>query len=145
MRNLTLTESVKTDHPYLVVGDAGAVIQLSDEAAAYAVQQGWGTTEGTLQPYEEIVPPPQPVGTLQKMNFEQNVAPELPDEPVRHVKEQAPERDPAPDEPVLKKPDGRTSQKGWAAWAVANDPDLTTERAEGMSKQDLMSQYGGRW
>ena len=131
--------------PYRICGDANTVIQLSDEAAAFAVQQGYGTIEGTLQSYNEMVPPPEPVGTLQKMNF----APELPDEPARPdlVEDDSPIQRALDDvpEPVMKKPDGRSNQKTWAAWAVQVDADMTLERAEGMSKQELMAEYGQRW
>lgn len=157
MRNFMLTQAMNLYEPYRICGDANTIIELSDEAAAFARQQGYGTLYGdaALPSYEEIVPPPEPVGTLQKMNFE-NVSPPLPDDPVVHEPSSHPDAEdspiqraldnvPEPEPATLKKPDGRNTQKVWAAWAVANDPDLTIERAEGMSKQDLMSQYGGRW
>ena len=151
MYEVQLITAVNLFEPYRICGDIGDKLFLTEEAAAFAVQQKLAMECGEvpgLPQYEEIVPPPEPVGTLQKMNF----APEHPDEPVRPdlIEDDSPVQRALDgvEEPVpltLKKPDGRTSQKGWAAYAVAMDPDLTTERAEGMSKQELMSQYGGRW
>lgn len=43
-----------------------------------------------------------------------------------------------------KRPYGNSSKQAWIDWAVYQDPELTGEVAQGMSKVYLMSTYGER-
>jgi hypothetical protein len=147
MRRVKFTTAVKMDRPY-IVADKGSELTLDDATADFAVHNKLG----------EYVGPPQEVGPT-RAELEAQEAARLyktatgqdwndpghePDgQPVPEVAG-VPE---APVEP--KRPYGNAPKSAWADYAVKMSgikgcPAITIERAEEMSKADLMSRYGAR-
>lgn len=129
MRAVRIIQAVALFSPYVIVGDLGALLCLPDAAGEFAVTQGYAVDTDPAN-----LPPPAPVqgpdtaGTLSKLGEESSQAePEEPEEA----------------EPP-KKPYGNAPKSAWAAYAAAVDPEMTVERAEGLTKADLMSRYGER-
>jgi hypothetical protein len=131
-----LVQAVKHDSP-LVVGDIGATLLLEDEAAEFAVTQGFGI----------YLPGSIPIVALEPL---------IPDKPKvidprdllgpEGQKEADEARDADSPEPPAKpkRPYGNAPKSAWVEYVVAIEPDMTFERADGMSKSDLMSGWGQR-
>jgi hypothetical protein len=157
MRRVKLTSAVKTDSPY-VCGDANDILLLDDYAAFFVVRQGLGEYYGPA-------PAPGPsraeleaeeaqiaAGTLQAIPISKSQeAIELPEkrtvvDPADLVspEDRAEAEAEAAAESVPKRPYGNAPKSAWIRYACEVDPDMTPERAEGMTKADLMSRYGER-
>lgn len=119
---------MKTDFPFQIVGDANQVLHLTDPAAVFVVQLGNGVYEGD---------PPAPGPSRAELErqeqerlSEANTLSQVGEEP--------------PAEEAPKMPYGNAPKSAWIRYACAVDSELTQERAEGMTKADLMSRYGER-
>jgi hypothetical protein len=117
---------MKTDE---VTGGIGAILHLPDLTAHGVVILGNGVL---LDDGGRDVQPPAPAGsapgTLTHVG-EETSQPE-PEE----------EKDESSEPP--KRPYGNAPKSAWVEYAVAADSKMTKERAEGMTKVDLMSRYG---
>lgn len=130
MRLVELTCAMKTSDPFVVVGDKGDRLRLTHGAAQFVVNGGNGVyadggekpgpTRAELEALE--AKEAEVVGTLKKVG-EYEVTSEV---------EEA------------KRPYGNAPKSAWVRYACAIDEKMTTERAEGMTKADLMSRYGER-
>jgi hypothetical protein len=128
MRQVQIIQAVKTDAPYYITGDVNAVLLLEDAAAEFAVTQGYAVHTGIT--FEEA-----------KEQNAQQIA-DILDVP-REVSSQSEPEEPAEPEPP-KRPYGNAPKSAWAEYAAAVDPKMSVERAKGMSKNDLLAQYGQR-
>jgi hypothetical protein len=121
-----IIQAVKTDSPYVITGDAGAIIDLPAPAADWAVTQQYAVYEGGVIPaipeVREVSSQPDPDSEGQATVFD------------------TPDEEPEPP----KRPYGNAPKSAWVAYAIAVRPELTQERAEGMSKADLMGEFGQR-
>jgi len=131
------------DDPYVIVGDANSVIQLHAAAADWAVTQKYAVYEGAQEipvvQREPLIPDkPKVIDPADLVSDPE--AHQTPDDGF------PPSGDGslAPKQEVPKRPYGNQPKSMWITYATAVDPDLTAERAEGMSKADLMSRYGER-
>ena len=112
------------DSPYVIVGDANQPIELHAAAADWAVRQ-------QLAVYTGSAPPPAPLV-------------------VTATQERTPSREtglvtePEPPKETPKRPYGNASKDVWAEYAAAVDPEMSIERAKGMTKNDLLARYGQR-
>lgn len=120
------------DQPFPIVGDAGQVLHLSNPAALFVItmKNGFYLDE---EPYPKFTR-----AELEKQEEELTARPYNPDEGQATVFD-------IPDEPVTPKmPYGNAPKAAWIRYARAIDAALTQERADGMTKADLMSRYGER-
>lgn len=137
MRKVRLTSAVKLDSPP-VCGDINDEPILPTPTAAFLVNNKLAVWVGGNV---EIEPPnPGPTraqleaeeakhGTLKRLDDEDKVVTE-------------PDEDKVVEPP--KKPYGNAPKSAWVRYAVAIDGELSEERAEDMTKADLMSKYGSR-
>ncbi len=131
MVTIRLTSAVKMDAPFFITGDAGSRIQLSSEAADWAVTQKLAVYEGA-----------QEIPVVQR-------EPLIPDErkvidPADLVSDPEAHQEPESAKEPPKRPYGNAPKSAWVEYVVAIEPDMTRERAETMSKADLMSGWGQR-
>jgi hypothetical protein len=133
MKRVRLLRAYKHDMPY-VVGDKNAILSLPDWVAGWLVGQGsgiyldgepqLGPTRAELERQEEVIR----AGNLKQVGEESSQSgAEEPEE--------------------TKRPYGNAPKSAWVRYAAHGDhgrPLITEERAEGMTKADLMSQYGER-
>ena len=127
MRRVKLTHAMKMDTPY-IVGDANEELLLRDFVAAFVVTHGNG-----IYIDEEPVPGPSRA-VLEQQEAQIGT--------LKQVGEESPE----PGE-LMKRPYGNAPKSSWVRYAVHGDhgqPPITQERAEMMTKADLMSRYGER-
>lgn len=136
MRKIRLTSAVKMDSPYLC-GDVNDEPIVDTHVAVFAVRNKLAVWVGN----EEIEPPnagptraeleaeEAKHGTLKRLDDEDKVVTE-------------PGEDKVVEPP--KKPYGNAPKSAWVRYAVAIDGELSEERAEDMTKADLMSKYGSR-
>lgn len=130
MRTVKLIQAVKHDSPF-IVGDVNATLDLPDDAADFAVTQGFGVYTAQNIPvvqHEPLIPEERKIIDPRDLLGPDGQA----------------EADEAEEPEPPKRPYGNAPKSAWAAYAAAVDPDMTIERAEGMSKNDLLSQYGSR-
>ncbi len=129
MIQVRIIQAIKADDPYIVVGDVGALIELHAPAADWAVTQGYAVYTGHVPVVqrEPLIPEERKVIDPRDL---------LGPEGQKEADEETPE--------PPKRPYGNQPKALWAEYAVAVDPELSLERALGMSKADLMSQYGER-
>lgn len=128
-----VVQAIKTDDPYVITGDAGAIIDLPAPAADWAVTQQYAVYESSVIPVNKTGPdliPDKPKVIDPADLVSDPEAHEEPEEPT----------EPAPP----KRPYGNAPKSAWVSYAIAVRPELTQERAEGMSKADLMSEFGQR-
>jgi hypothetical protein len=118
MVSIRMLMAVKSDAPFLVA-DAGAVIVTDEATAAFAVRQDWAVPVEGFQAVPESADSP---------------------EQGREETSQVEAEDPEPP----KRPYGNAPKDTWAEYAAAVDPEMSKERALGMTKADLMSRYGER-
>jgi hypothetical protein len=128
VRQVRIIQAVKTDHPFVIIGDVNDTLLLPEYEADWAVTQGYAAYTGIT--FEEA-----------KEQNAQQVA-DILDVP-REVSSQSEPEEPAEPEPP-KRPYGNAPKSSWVAYVVAVEPEMTVERAEGMSKADLMSGWGQR-
>jgi hypothetical protein len=126
MRTVRLTSAMKMDNPY-IVGDIGAELTLPDHAALMVVRLNNGV-------YTDIVPEPMPQFTRAEL--------ERHEEAIKLKKLDAPSADKPEEE--IKRPVANAPKSTWIRYAVSVDEKLSEERAELMTKADLMSRYGER-
>ena len=119
MISIRMLMAVKSDAPFLVA-DAGAVIVTDEATAAFAVRQDWAVPVEGFQAVPESA-------DLQEQAREETSQVETEDDP----------------EPP-KRPYGNAPKDAWIEYAAAVDPEMSRERALGMTKADLMSRYGER-
>ena len=115
------------DNP-LLVGDAKDELTLPSYIAGYAVKNG-------LAVYMDGEPQPGP----SRAELERQEA-EIKAGTLTYVGESTSQ--PEPEE--VKKPYGNAPKSAWVRYAAAVDENMSEERAEGMTKADLMSRYGER-
>jgi hypothetical protein len=127
MQRVRLTCAVKHDAP-LIVGDTGDILTLSDAVAVFAVNNKFGVYHGG-----PIDSPGPSRGQLEALEAE---AQRGTLEPLKPSDEKVAE--------PPKRPYGNAPKSAWARYAAAVDPEMTVERAEDMTKADLMSKYGSR-
>src|ERR1700691_3865513 len=127
MRRVRLTHAMKMDDP-LVVGDTNQELRLPDYVAAMVVKLGNGV-------YLDGEPQLGPV----RAEKEEKIAAGT----LTQVSEESSQSEPAEREEV-KKPYGNAPKSAWVRYACAVDEKMSEERAEGMTKADLMSRYGER-
>jgi hypothetical protein len=134
MRRVKLTSSVKMDTP-LIVGDKDDILFVPDHVAEFAIRQRLGIyledepkqgpTRAELEQQEAEIE----AGTLKKIGEDDSQS----------------DTDEEPAEPEeVKRPYGNAPKSAWARYAALVDPEMTEERAEGMTKADLLSRYGER-
>jgi len=131
MRHVRLTSAVKMDEPFLV-GDVGNEPFLDDLTAIFAVSHhlavfldeearpGTGTTRAELEVQEAELALKEANADVAEEKIEEGRADEV------------------------KRPYGNAPKSAWVRYATAVDAGLSPERAEGMTKADLMSRYGER-
>jgi hypothetical protein len=134
MQRVKLTSAVKSDDPFIVMGDAGDTLTLITPAAEWVVRQGNGEFVGG-----EIDKPGPSRAELEAAEAQHGTLKPLGDDD----KVVEPEDDDKVVEPP-KKPYGNAPKSAWARYAADVDPEMTLERAEDMTKADLMSKYGSR-
>jgi hypothetical protein len=118
MRRVRLTSAMKLDDPY-VVGDAGAPLTLPDHVAKGLIALGNAI-------YLDDEPVPGPTRAELEAKEEAISAGEVTEEEV-------------------KRPVANAPKSAWIRYAVSVDEKLSEERAELMTKADLMSKYGERF
>lgn len=138
MRRVCLLQAVKMDAPFVIVGDRDSVLHLPHSAAQFAVIQGLaifaddgeepGPTRAQLEQQEAEIQ----AATLPKIGEDD-------DSPIKRALDGVEE---PPAEP--KRPYGNAPKSAWVRYACEVDENMTAERAEGMTKADLMSRYGER-
>lgn len=149
MRRVKFTTAVKMDRPY-IVADLNAELTLDDATADFAVRNKFG----------EYVGPPQEVGPTRAEleaaeearlaeTYKTATGQDWNDPGDEPDGQPVPEVAGAPDSPEPKRPYGNAPKSAWADYAVKMSgikgcPVITMERAEEMSKADLMSRYGAR-
>ena len=128
---------MKMEQPFPIVGDKDATLRLTHPAAQLVIALGngeyvdGGEDAGPSRADLEKAEAEIQAGTLKKIGDPDSEG-------------QAPVFD-TPDEPeVIKKPYGNAPKSAWARYACSIDKELTEERAELMTKADLMSKYGER-
>jgi hypothetical protein len=121
MRLVKLTSAMKTEQPFLIVGDVGSILRLPHPAAQWIVAQG----NAVYADGGEEVGPTRSELEVQESQREADSTPDVGTEPP-------------------KKPWGNAPKSAWVNHAVAVDPNMTRERAENMTRADLMSRYGER-
>ena len=139
MRKVRLTSAVKLDSPP-VCGDLNEEPILPTSTAAWLVNNKLAVWVGDTEIAPENPGPTRAEleaieashGTLKKIGEEKAVTEPSDDKVVTE-----------PVEPP-KRPYGNAPKSAWVRYAVAVDPELTEERAEDMTKADLMSKYGER-
>jgi hypothetical protein len=148
MRRVKLTSAVKMDAPFIIVGDQNAVLVLDEARAAFLVVNKLGVYEG--DPFDigptraELEAEEARIHRVPIVKREDGDL--IPDKPT--VIDPADlTSDPEAHEP--KRPYGNAPKSAWIRYAVAMSgkkgcPVITEERAEEMSKADLMSRYGER-
>lgn len=124
MRRVRLTQAMKMDTPFLIVGDKGDILHLPHPVAQFVTTLGNGIyVDGGEKPgpsraeLEEQEASIQ-AGTLTKVGEETSEAPQ--------------------------RPYGNAPKSAWIRYACEVDDKMTPERAEAMTKADLMSRYGER-
>ncbi len=126
VRQVRIIQAVKTDHPFVIIGDVNDTLLLPEYAADWAVTQGYAVETGVIpvvQTHADLIPDkPRVIDPAVLVS-----------DPDAHEEPEPPKR-----------PYGNQPKSMWATYAAAVDPDMTVERAEGMTKADLMSQYGER-
>lgn len=153
MSRIRLLTAVKMDSPALV-GDENDVLTVTQDAGKFAVSHGlaewidWEKepkplfTRADLERHEaEVAAAAQAAasaGSLQKMQFPGEEQKPEPPADVPEVTEAVQGEEP------LKRPYGNAPKSAWQRYACAVDSELTPERAETMTKADLMSKYGER-
>jgi len=131
MRKVRLLAAVKTDVPY-ICGDKDQELRLADYTAQFAVLN-------KLAVYIDAEPEPGPSrAELERQEAERAAAHTL-----RQVSEETSQSGPGADEPP-KRPYGNAPKSAWIRYACEVDERMTEERAELMSKADLISRYGER-
>jgi hypothetical protein len=132
MRLVKLTCAMKTDSPFLIVGDKDAELRLSHAAAQFVVRGGNGVYIDGGEPKPEFT----------RAELEQQ------EEKIQagNLKQVGEETSQSADEPPeeIKKPYGNAPKSAWVRYACSVDPSMTEERGESMTKADLMSRYGER-
>lgn len=128
MRRVRLLCAIKTDEPR-VVGDAGDELRLPDYATTLHVRLG---NMEYIDGGDDSGPPPPPRAELERQEAERLAA------------LQEPKTEPSDPAEPPKRPYGNAPKSAWVAYACAVDEKMTEERAEGMTKADLMSRYGER-
>lgn len=123
MRHVRLTCAMKTDNPY-IVGDADQELALPDHSAALAVRLGNAV-------YLDSEPKPGPTRAELEDKEEAIKLKKLSGEPVT--------------EEEIKRPVANSPKSAWIRYAAAVDENMSEERAELMTKADLMSKYGERF
>jgi hypothetical protein len=127
---------MKTEDPFLIVGDANDTLTLTTPAAQWAVRMGNAEFIG-----DEL----EPIVTRAELEAEEHARlTELDadgDSPMKRAVDGV-EEPPALEVP--KRPYGNAPVTAWRRYAVAVDPELSEERAEDMKKAELMSRYGTR-
>jgi len=152
MRRVKFTSAVKMDRPY-IIADMNAELTLDDTTAAFAVHNKLGEyvgaplevgpTRAELEAQEEAR-----IGTLKRLAEGPNDA-TWNDPGSEPDGQPVPEVAGAPNSPEPKRPYGNAPKSAWIKYAVDMSgirgcPEITIERAEEMSKADLMSRYGAR-
>lgn len=130
MRRIQLTQAMKMDAPGApyIVGDKDATLTLPDYAAHFAVNMG----NAKYLDSEPKLPPPR----AQQERQEQEIG------TLRRMGEESSQPDSEPEE--VKKPYGNAPKSAWVRYACSVDDKMTEERAETLTKADLMSRYGER-
>lgn len=137
MRKVRLTSAVKLDSPP-VCGDLNDEPILPTATAAWLVNNNLAVWVGPNIEIEPANPGPTRAqleaeearhGTLKPLGSEDKVV--------------EPEGDDKVVEPP-KRPYGNAPKSAWVRYAAEVDPEMTEERAEDMTKADLMSKYGSR-
>jgi len=121
------------DSPYVIVGDANQPIELHAAAADWAVRQ-------QLAVYTGSAPPPAPL----VVTATQERTPSRETGLVTEPEPDDPDDEPEPPKETPKRPYGNASKDVWAEYAAAVDPEMSIERAKGMTKNDLLARYGQR-
>jgi hypothetical protein len=131
MQRVRLTCAVKHDSP-LIVGDKDDILTLSDAVAVFAIVNKFGVLHGG--------PIDNPGPTRAELE-----AAEAQHGTLKTLDEVRTEEDQPPTEPEpVKRPYGNAPKSAWVRYAASVDPELSEERAEDMTKADLMSKYGTR-
>lgn len=133
MQRVRLTCAVKHDSPY-IVGDVNDILTLSTPVAQFAVVNKFGVYHGgeidapgpsrSALEAEEAAIKAGGLKTLDETREAENQPPTEPEE--------------------VKRPYGNAPKSAWIRYAVSIDSELSEERAEDMTKADLMSKYGSR-
>lgn len=127
MRKVKLLSAVKMDTPY-ICGDKDQELRLANYVAGFAVLH-------KLAVYTDAEPEPGPSRAVLEAQEE---ALRLKQAAVQEEKTEEGE----PEE--IKRPYGNAPKSAWIRYALSVDPKMTEERAEGMTKADLLSRYGER-
>jgi hypothetical protein len=137
------------DAPYLLIGDKDAVLTLTTPLADWVVGQTLGVYEGD----EEIGPTRAELEAREIEIVKRPDAPEFPEkrtviDPGDLLGEEG-RREADAEAETPKRPYGNAPKAAWIRYAVGMSgkkgcPVITEERAEEMSKADLMSRYGVR-
>ncbi len=139
MRRVKLTCAMKTDEPP-IVGDKDDKLTLPDYAAAHAVMLG-NAIYLDSKSFENAPTRAELEAQEIEIKKREDLIPE--NRTVLDPADLVGEDDRAEAEKP-KRPYGNAPKSAWARYAVAVDQELTRERAEGMTKADLMSRYGSR-
>lgn len=130
MQRVKLTSAVKHDSPY-IVGDVNDILTLSAPVAVFAVANKYGVY------YGDPIDDPGPTRAQLEAEEAQHGT-------LKTLDETRVEEDKPPEPEVVKRPYGNAPKASWVRYAVSIDSELTEERAEDMTKADLMSKYGSR-
>jgi hypothetical protein len=136
MRHVKLLCAMKTDAPFVIVGDKDAILRLTEPAAKFAVRQG----NAVYLDDDEYQSRP----TRAELEFEEAKT--------RNAEQVRDTLDLPGENEEVKRPYGNAPKSAWIRYAVYADSKLdpppanpmTTERGEGLTKADLMSKYGER-
>lgn len=126
MRRVKLTSSMKTDEPHVIIGDKGDVLSLPDHVAHFVVTQNNGV-------YQDSEPGPSRA-ELERHEDELTAA-------LTSGADEVP-ADLKPED--IQRPYSNAPKSAWVRYACQVDDALTEERAEDMTKADLISRYGER-
>lgn len=134
MRLVRLTSAMKTDTPFVIVGDKDATLRLTHAAAQFVVILG----NGVYADDGEQPGPSRAELERQEAEIQASAAPEKTGE------DDSQPGDDADAAEEVKRPYGNSPKSAWVRYACQVDDKMTEERAEGMTKADLMSRYGER-
>lgn len=119
MRRVKLSCAMKMDNPY-IVGDAGTELCLPDHAAFLVIRLGNGVYCDGGEPKPEF--------TRAELEAHEEAV------TIGEVIEEE-----------IKRPVANSPKAAWIRYAAAVDENMSEERAELMTKADLMSKYGERF
>lgn len=139
---VTVIRALKLETPFAITAARGERVSLSEEAAAWAVRHNFAiyySLPRAVQPLTKVLDPPPDPEPIPLVKRSEDLIPETPSklDPVDLV------TDPEAPKP-MKRPYGNAPKNAWIDYAVSVDEGLTRERAEMMTKSDLMSRYGER-